>query len=266
MLTIAQVREEADLLLAAQQDRVPAPLLSARHPATSVADAYRIADEVVEARLRSGDQIVGYKIGLTSLAAQQMAGIDEPDFGVLLASKVYASGAVLARQDTFRPALEPELGFRLAHDLRGPGVDVADVLAATHEIIPCLEVVDSRYDAGVRLIDSIADNASAHAIIVGDVGMPPESVDRAQVAVALRIDDRVEAEGTGAAVMGDPAAAVAWLVNKLAEFEVGLKAGHIVLSGSMTQFVYVDTTAHAVGDFGPLGQITVSILDERSAE
>ncbi|MCP2256262.1 2-oxo-hept-3-ene-1,7-dioate hydratase [Prauserella aidingensis] len=269
MLTPQQISDEAALLITAQRDRVAAPLLSKRLPNVDVDDAYRVASEVAKERLRAGDRIAGYKIGLTSRAAQEMAGIHEPDFGVVLKSKVYRSEVTIPRHEVFQPAVEPELAFRLGKRLQGPGVEVADILAATDEILPCLEVVDSRYESGAVLVDSIADNASAHAIVLADQGVSPASLDLREVAAEVRVNGRVEQRGTSEAVMGNPATAIAWLVNKLSEFDVTLEAGQVVLSGSMTRFVYLDTGAEtvqggeatvAVADFGYLGTVAMSFL------
>ncbi|MFD5258311.1 2-keto-4-pentenoate hydratase [Streptomyces bobili] len=137
MLTPEQVEKEALLLVAAQRDRVPAALLSKRLPEADVADVYRIAGESVRQRLRTGDTIAGYKIGITSPVVQEMMEAQEPGFRVVLKSKVYLSGATLPGNEVFRPAVESELAFRLGERLEGPGVEADDVLAATTEIVPC---------------------------------------------------------------------------------------------------------------------------------
>jgi 2-oxopent-4-enoate hydratase len=249
----------ADALLVAELSGRPIRPPSEVEPALTVDDAYAI--QAINVRSRERDarcpvDVVGHKIGLTSRAMQEQLGVDRPDFGVLYRDRVHRTGARIATQRLIAPRIEPELAFVLAADLEGPGVTAAHVLAATAAVVPALEVIDSRVaDWRISLVDTIADNASCHCAVLGADEHPPAAVDLAGAAVALRVDGAIVQEGTGAAVLGDPALAVAWLADALAEHGAALRAGHVVLSGSMTAAVPFTAGAHVVADFGPLGVV-----------
>lgn len=252
----AILQEVAEGLRAAEETARPIGPVTAKHPELGVDDAYAIQTLNVAAR---GTEVVGHKIGLTSKAMQNMLGVDEPDFGVLYEDRVHTAGVELDTARLIAPRIEPELAFVLANDLDGPGVTAGDVYTATERVVPAVEVIDSRIaDWKIGLIDTIADNASCHCAVLSTDGVPPAEVDLPAVQVRLLVDGEVVQQGDGAAVLGDPAEAVAWLANALARYGHGLKAGHVVLSGSMTAAVPFTPGSHVVADFGPLGRVEVS--------
>jgi len=229
-------------------------------PQLTVDDAYAVQREVVAAHERAGRRVVGRKIGLTSLAMQRQLGIDSPDFGVLLNSHTWQSGATVSSAPMLQPKIEPELAFVLARELRGPGLTVDDVLAATASIVPAMEVIDSRVrDWRIGLADTVADNASCYGAVLGapvalaDAGPLPD------VTVALSRDGAVLQEGRGEAVLGHPAAAVAWLANELARHGEALPAGEPVLAGSFTAAADL-VPGRYVADFGALGTVSLEIV------
>jgi 2-keto-4-pentenoate hydratase len=203
-------------------------------------------------------KLIGHKIGLTSTAMQQLLGIDQPDYGFLLETMLVPSKSTLARSDFLAPRIEPEICFWLAKDLRGPGVTVQDVLAATRGVCAALELVDSRIEAWrIKLVDTIADNASSARVIINQRIVAPDEIDLTRESVTLFRNNEVVGTGTGIAVLGHPAAAVAWLANKLSEFGVALRAGQLVLPGAMCAAANVgaDETHRAV--FTHLGDISI---------
>jgi 2-keto-4-pentenoate hydratase len=243
----------ADALATAERDARPIPPVSLSWPGLTVAEAYAVQ------RLNAGERVVvGHKIGLTAKPMQELLGVDQPDYGVLYEDRVHATGAQLDVSGLIAPRVEPEFAFVLARELRGPGLTASEVLAATAAIVPALEVIDSRIrDWKIRLVDTIADNASCHCAILGE-RHPAAGVDLPTAAVAMSVDGELEQQGVGAAVLGDPAEAVAWLANELAAYGVTLEAGHVVLSGSITAAVPFVAGSHVVADFGPLGKVEVS--------
>ena len=239
------------------------PLTDAR-PGLSVDDAYRIQRALLAAHTRAGRAVVGRKIGLTSLAMQRQLGIDSPDFGFLLDSHVWCSGIRLSRTalHMVAPKIEPEIALVLKHELRGPGIDLDSVLAATDAILPVFEVIDSRVrDWRISLSDTIADNASCLGAVLGESVAPGAVGNLTAVEVRLSRDSELLQEGTGAAVMGNPAAAVAWLANELGRFGEPLPAGQPILAGSFT--AAVDATPGLYeASFGPaLGSVTLQVHD-----
>lgn len=252
----AVLQQLAAALTAAERDARPIAPISATHPELTVDDAYAVQTRAAAVR---GVPVVGHKIGLTSLAMQEMLGVDEPDFGVLFEDRLHDTGVTIDTGALIAPRIEPEFAFVLCEDLHGPDVTAEDVWRATASVVPALEVIDSRIaDWRIGLLDTVADNASCHCAVLGEPwdSLSPEEVVAA--GVRLLVDGEEVQAGTGAAVLGDPAQAVAWLANALARYGHGLRAGHVVLSGSMTAAVPLTPGAHVVADFGRLGQVEVT--------
>src|SRR6266545_2235168 len=182
----------------------------------------------------------------------------EPDFGFLLRTMLVPSGGTLARAELLRPRVEPEIGFWLARDLRGPGVTVEQVLAATRGVCAAMEIVDSRIaDWRIKLVDTIADNGSSARAVFSDNVVPAGDVDLAAERVTLLRNGEPVGEGDGAAVLGHPAEAVAWLANTLATFDQALRAGQVVLPGAMCASVFAEKGEVFEARFTRLGSVTV---------
>ncbi len=261
MSTTADTLEAiAGELAEAAASRRPVAPITERHPELGVADAYGIQAINAARAEADGATLVGHKIGLTSKPMQEMLGVGEPDYGRVFDAQVARSPATVERDGLIAPRIEPELAFVLAKGLRGPGVGRADVLAATDHVLPALEVIDSRIaDWRIGLVDTIADNASCGSIVLGTNPIDPTATDLAAVSADLSIDGVVVQSGVGAAVLGHPAEAVAWLANAVAGFGVELEAGHVIMSGSMTAAAPVEAGNHVVADFGGAGTVEVSI-------
>lgn len=254
-------RHAADLLWQAERDVAPIDPLSQTWPAIDLADAYGIQQDNVVRRMAAGATVVGHKVGLTAAAMQQLLGVDEPDFGQLFDDMVHRDGAAVPAGRYCQPRIEPEICFRLARPLRGPGVTAGDVLAATEAVAPALEIVDSRIvDWKITLVDTVADNASSAGLIHGawtPIGQVP---DLAKVTVDLFIDGQATASGAGDAVLGHPAEAVAWLVNTLATFGAALEPGHLILPGAMTTAPFVTAGQKVEAVFSTLGRVSATFV------
>jgi len=225
-----------DELFAALRGRRVLDPLTAREPAIDIDDAYRVSLRLLERRQQDGERIVGKKIGVTSKPVQDMLGVHQPDFGFLLDTMRVADGATvsLAQARLIQPRAEGEIAFVLKRDLRGPGVTGAQVLAATDYVTPCFEIVDSRIrDWKIRIQDTVADNASCGVFVLGQARVKPDGLDLAAVKMDIRKNGAPIASGTGAAVQGHPATAVAWLANTLGRYDIPFRAGEIILSGSL---------------------------------
>jgi 2-oxopent-4-enoate/cis-2-oxohex-4-enoate hydratase len=224
----------ADELYRAWRDRAPVAPLRTRAD-LSLADAYAIQQGFLARRLAAGEAVVGKKIGVTSKAVQDMLGVDQPDFGQLLSGMVRQDGGVIGLADLIQPKAEAELAFRLKQDLVGPGVTAADVLRATEWVAPCIEVVDSRIvDWNIRIVDTVADNASCGVFVIGEAKASPLDVDLNLAGMVVEIDGEVVTTGAGAAVQHGPANAVAWLANTLGALGMPFRAGELILSGSQS--------------------------------
>lgn len=258
MLTEDEIRQAADAILHAETSKVPTPQLSRLFPNMGIEDAYRVQDLWAEARFAKGAKLAGHKIGLTSRAMQMASKMTEPDYGRILDDAFYNDGAVIAASDFLKPRLEVELAFIMAEDLEGPGKRIYDVLRATEVVVPALEIIDYRTEVPRDIVDTIADNAAFGAIVVGGRPVRPYDVDIRWIGATLSKNGIIEESGVSAAVMGHPAAGVAWLVNKLHAVGAGLKKGQIVLGGSFTRPVDIAAGDSIQVDYGHLGAIGVS--------
>jgi 2-keto-4-pentenoate hydratase len=257
-----RIESIAGTLHLAEKQCAPLPPLSETYEGLTPEQAYAIQRAWQDLKCQErAVRLVGHKIGLTSLAMQQLLGIDQPDYGFLLDEMVVPSAATLRREDFIAPRIEPEIAFWLARDLQGPGVSARDVLAATRGVSAALELVDSRiHNWRIGLVDTIADNASSARVIVSERVEAIEQLDLAAEHVVLQRNGEQVGEGTGAAVLGHPALAVAWLANKLAEFGVRLRAGQLLLPGAMCSAVNVEGGATYRAHFAHLGEVAVQFV------
>jgi 2-keto-4-pentenoate hydratase len=224
-------------------------------------DAYRIQLLNVERRRRAGERVRGHKVGLSSRAMQEQLGVDEPDYGHLFDTMFVFEASDIRVDELCAPRIEPEVAFVLGRALPAPGCTVADVLMATEFVLPALEVIDSRIaDWRITLADTIADNASSARVVLGGNPTRLDAVDVRSLGAVVSRNGDVVATGASAAVLGNPATAVAWLANKVAAFGVRLEPGHVVLSGSCTQAVPVAAGDTVRADFDQLGHVAVNFV------
>jgi 2-oxo-3-hexenedioate decarboxylase len=255
MTTPAQL---AQLLIGAAEERRGIGALTSSTE-LDVATAYAVQDALVSARVAHGGTVVGVKLGLTSAAKQRQMNIDEPLYGWITSDMALDLGQPLRVGEFIQPRCEPEIAFLLGADLSGAHVTAAHVLAATAAVYPAIDVLDSRFSGySFTLPDVVADNASAAAFLIGGQGTVPVGVDLRLVGVVLERNGVLVSTAAGAAVLGHPAAAVAWLVRSLAARRRGLKAGQLVLSGALTEAVAVSAGDVITARFDRLGSIELA--------
>jgi 2-oxopent-4-enoate hydratase len=254
-LTKAEISDAAQKLLGAARDLNPIPPLTETYPGITTEDAYRIQLGTIEARLAGGRKVVGKKIGLTSPAIQQMFNVADPDYGHLLDDMLVYQGFGMAASRLLQPRIEGEIAFVMERDLLGPGITPSDVMRATAGVTAALEIIDSRVrDWKIKIQDTVADNASSAAFVIGANLVPVGGLDLRYVGFVMMKNGRLATAGAGAAVLGSPAQSVAWLANKMGEYGIPLKAGEIILSGSAAAAVPVQAgdairlTVDRVGD------------------
>jgi 2-oxopent-4-enoate/cis-2-oxohex-4-enoate hydratase len=234
-MDLAATQRYGDELYEALRRRTTVAPLTAREPALTIEDAYRISRRLLARREADGERVIGKKIGVTSAAVQELLGVREPDFGFLTDRMRHEDGDELAiSRELIQPRAEGEIAFLLARDLRGPGVTPAQVLESTERVFPCFEIVDSRIrDWKIRIQDTVADNASSGLFVLGSQGVSPGRVDLAACRMVVEKNGGVVSRGTGAAALGSPVSCVTWLANTLGRFGVPLCAGEVILSGSL---------------------------------
>lgn len=249
----------AAALLGAYATREPIAPLTETYDGLTVDDAYAIQDRQIASWQADGRRIVGYKIGLTSEAMQRQLGVDQPDCGFILEGMVYAEDEPVDVGTLIAPKVEPEIAVVLGKDLTGPDVTPADVEDAIDSVVGAIELIDSRIEGWrIKLVDTIADNASSAGLVTGATRLPLADVDIVGLGVTMRRGDEVVGEGTGAAVLGSPINAIVWLANRLGRYGVTLKAGSVVLPGSVCAAVPVAAGDTITADFGPLGSVSIA--------
>lgn len=230
--TTVPVDEMAEELHEARRHRRETATITDRYPDVGFDDAYSIQEAGIALRESDGETVVGGKLGFTSLAMQRAMGVDQPNYG-WITDAMLVHDRVVAMDRLIHPKLEPEIAFLLARDLTA-GMTAEDVLDATAAVMPCLEIVDSRFiDFQFQLEDNIADNSSAALLVLGDTATRPRGLDLRTCGVVLTVNGVPAHTAAGAAALDDPAAAVAWMANAVSESR-GLRSGDIVISGGLT--------------------------------
>lgn len=228
------ITQLGDELYQALTDRTVVDPLTSRHPQLNVEHAYLIQQRMIGRRVEAGERIIGKKIGVTSRAVMNMLGVYRPDFGYMLDGMIYNEGESIDMGTLIQPKAEGEIAFILKRDLMGPGVTNAQVLAATECVMPCFEIVDSRIrDWKIKIEDTVADNASCGVFVLGDQAVDPRKIDLALCGMVLERNGEIIATGAGAAALGSPVNAVAWLANTMGALGIPLKAGEVILSGAL---------------------------------
>src|SRR4029077_2690214 len=203
-------------LIVAERERKTIGQFSELDPDFDLDTAYRAQRAFVQSKLDAGERFVGYKLGLTSRNKQQAMGVDAPLYGRVTSGMICAYGEPIRLDRFIHPRVESEIAFLLARDIEPPAT-VISVLAATELVFGAVDVLDSRYEGfKFTLSDVVADNASAGAFYLGPIARPPEELELHLLGCVVRVDGEVMMTAAGAAVMGHPAASVAWLVNQLA--------------------------------------------------
>ena len=211
----------------------------------------------MQSKLDAGETLVGYKLGLTSRNKQRAMGVDAPLYGRVTSGMLATYGDPVDMQRFIHPRVESEIAFLLGRDVTTPAT-VTSILAATDVVFGAVDVLDSRYqDFRFTLTDVVADNASAGAFYLGPIARRPDELDLRLLGCVVRVNGDVAMTAAGAAVMGHPAASVAWLANQLAHEGESLRAGQLIFSGGVTAPVPVVPGGSVTFEFDGLGVIEV---------
>ncbi|MED3624714.1 2-keto-4-pentenoate hydratase [Neobacillus thermocopriae] len=253
-----QLEKIADNLFMAERNRKPIAPLTQMYPELSVKDAYMVQLEVMSRKVSEGRKVIGKKVGLTSVAMQKMLGVNEPDYGHLFDDMKVEDNSIVKMNELLSPKVEAEIGFILGEDLKGPNITYLDVMMATEYVVPTLEIIDSRIeDWKIQLVDTVADNGSSAKVVTGSQLTKIEGIDLRTVGMVLYKNGEMVATGAGAAALGHPAHAIAWLANKLSEFDITLKAGELILPGALSAALTVQKGDKISAHFGKLGSVSV---------
>jgi 2-keto-4-pentenoate hydratase len=262
------VREDiAGALLDAYSSRKPVEPLTGQYDDLTVEDAYEIQLLQVAHWTAAGARVKGHKVGLTSAAMQRQLGVDQPDYGHLLDGMFWAEQEPIPAGLFLQPRVEPEMAFVLSRPLRGPGVTVAEAIAAVAFVLPALELIDSRIrDWKIGLADTIADNASSGGVILGStpVALSSAAVSLRLAGCNLHKNGELAGTGAGGAVLGSPLTALVWLANTVGARGVVLEEGQVILPGSVTAAIPVGAGDTVTATFAGLGSVTARFSGEES--
>ena len=252
-------RAVAETLFAARRDRTAIPPITDADPSLTADDGYAIQQDLVRLLLADGGSIVGYKLGLTSKPMQQLIGVDQPDYGPVLSPTVFDDGASIDLGHYIQPKVETEIALILDRHLRGPGVTALQAAQAIRGAVAAIELVDSRIVGWrIKLVDTIADLASSAAVIVGDRIVRLDGWDIRLCGAVVTRNGATVATGAGAAALGSPVHALAWLANTLGAFDVTLEPDHFVMTGALHAAFPVEPGDLVRAEFDRLGPLTVT--------
>lgn len=270
MLNESEIEAAVSALDAAERTRTQIGLLSITHPSMTMDDAYAVQGAWIDRKLARGERIVGWKIGLTSRAMQQVLNIDTPDSGVLLDSMLFPDKVEISADRFIQPRVEAEIAFVMKDRLVGDSVTVEEVLAATDYVVPALEILDTRIQRADNatgrmrnVCDTIADNAANAGIIVGERKSRPGDIDLRWIGTILTRNGVVEETGLGAGVLGHPARGICWLAARLKQYGGAIEPGQIVLSGSFIRPVECPPGSDIIADFGAFGSVRCHFARKR---
>ena len=257
------IEEAAARLREAERTRTPCAPVRDLIGADDVAAAYQVQSLLIGERIASGRTVVGRKIGLTSPAVQQWLGVDTPDFGVLLDDMEYAEDETVPMSRLLQPRAEAEVAFVLGADLAEGPFTAESVRGAVDHARAAIEIVDSRVlDWDIKLGDTVADNASSGLYVLGATRLTLEEFEPVEVEMTMTCDGEEVSSGTGAACLGDPLNALAWLAEAALTYGEPLRAGQVVLSGALGPVHPVPPGAVVRAEIGPLGSVTAQFSKE----
>ncbi len=251
----------AHSLMDAGHALVPISPFTDEVPDMEITDSYEIASDIIGHKISDGRKMAGFKVGVTTAGAMKAFGMDGPAYGVILDDMTVRDGGRVKMSKLIQPKIEAEIAFRMKSPLQGPGVDAAQVIAATDYVFPALEIIDCRFESWrVREQDLIADNTGAALVVLGNTRLSPADIDLSAEEAVMQIDGVETGRGIGAEVLGNPAKAIAWLANKLGEQGNGIAAGQFVIPGSMVAPPVVKAGNSVAAAYSNLGVVTVNFI------
>jgi 2-oxopent-4-enoate/cis-2-oxohex-4-enoate hydratase len=236
--------------------RVAVPPISERAPDLTLEQAYALQRQLEQALVGRGECVVGYKVGFTTAALQERHGVTEPVLGFLLASGVFGSGDAVPLSRFVALGVEVEVAFLLGSDLAGPGVTSASALLAVDGALASFELIDFRLSGTPRGVDVVADGVYANAIVLGRPLTPVSGLDLALEGVVFEQDGQIVGTQTAAEVLGNPLVSLAWAANTLGRMGRGLRAGDIVLTGSISKVLRPTAGQSVRASFTRLGSVS----------
>ena len=236
-------------------------MITGDYPDMDWDDAYAIQDEIKRRKEARGNRTVGLKAGLTSFAKMKQMGVETPVFGFVSDYMARPDGGEIKLGELIHPKVEAEICIVTKAPLKGPGCNVAAVMAATDFVLPAVEVIDSRYrDFKFDLKSVIADNTSSSRFVIGGRSRDLGDLDLRTLGVVLEINGEIQSMAAGAAVLGNPLAAVAMMANHLGQRGQHIPAGTFVMTGGVTEAILVKAGDSVAVRFQDLGTVSMRFV------
>lgn len=259
-MSLDWIETAAAELRTAQETGVPVPPLLGRYPFEGLDSAYRVQQANVRHGLAAGRRLVGCKIGLTAKVVQAQLGVDHPDIGVLFADMVFGDNEEIPAHLLLQPKAEAEIAFVLSRDLDQERLSLVDVMRAVEFVAPAVEIVSSRIaDWKIALVDTVADNASSAAVVLGGPVRRLDGLDLKDCRMTLARGEEVVSTGIGSACLGHPLNAVLWLARVRVQLGDPLRAGDLVMSGALGPMAAIDAGQAMRATIEGLGSVDVRI-------
>jgi len=253
------VADVAKDILLAYRNHTPIAPVRARFPADDVDAAYKVQRATVAQWEKEGRRIVGRKIGLTAKAVQKQLGVDQPDFGILFADMCLGDNEVVPAGAVLQPKAEAEIALILDLDLDRRDATVADVMRACAYAVPAIEIVGSRIaNWDIRIVDTVADNASSGLFVLGGPARRLDGLDLSGCEMLLTKNGEKASAGRGAACLGNPLNAAAWLARRMSALGMPLRAGDIIMTGALGPMVAIAPGDAVQATIGGIGSASVS--------
>jgi 2-keto-4-pentenoate hydratase len=256
LATSEQIDQLATQILARVNEGQTVDAMADDFARLSIDDAYRVQLCLVAQRCARGEQIVGRKVAFTSRGTMAQFGVHESAFGTILSGGVCHDGESISVSRFPAVGVEAEVAFVLGEEIKGPGITIAQALKATHGVVPAIEIINLCIShTPWNALEVIATNAVHGGIVLGDQMTSLDALDLRYEGMVAEVDGETVGSGAGVEVLGHPAAAVAWLANKLSAFELTLRPGDIVLSGSIIRMLEVKAGQTVKVTFSHLGSV-----------
>lgn len=237
----ADLNKAAEMIRNAHESGTPCAPLHDFIDANDIAAGYAIQDINTEHWLKEGRRLVGRKTGLTAKSVQAQLGVGQPDFGMLYADMAYADGQDVPLGRIIQPKIEGEIAFVLKEDLTQEQMTITDVMRAIDYAVAAIEIVGSRIaDWNIKIMDTIADNASSGLYVLGTEPRQLSELDLHLCGMIIEHQGEPVSTGAGAACLGNPLNATLWLAKTMVEVGRPLKAGDTILSGALGPMVSVE--------------------------
>ena len=268
MIEPSLVADAAAALMEAERTGTPVPpVREILGDEAGISTGYAVQEINTGLWMAQGRRVSGRKIGVTSPAVQRQVGVNQPDFGTLFVDTEYGAGVEIPAARLIQPKAEAEVALVIDRDLDRAPHGFVEVLNAVAYALPAIEIVDSRItDWDISIVDTVADNASCGAYVVGDMPVRLSQFDIRTVPMSMLLNGAAASSGSGVECLGNPLQAARWLADTLCERGIPLRAGDVVMTGALGPMVSLTSGDHVFADFGDLGTIETRLVGAQPFE